>query len=251
MANTVERFSNRVENYIKYRPGYPKEILEVFASEMNLTETSVIADIGSGTGISARLFLENGNAVFGVEPNAAMRAAAEEFLKDFPRFQSVDGTAENTNLPDGSVDFVIAAQAFHWFDKDKTPAEFERILRANGFVALIWNERQLDSNAFLRDYEELLKKYGTDYEKVRHDNLDKEIFEKSFQAVFDVKTFLNVQTLDFEGLKGRLLSSSYMPSENDSRFEPMLIELQRLFEKYAESGKIQILYNTNIFYTRL
>jgi len=251
MTNTVERFSNRVENYIKYRPGYPKEVLEVFASEMNLQKSSAIADIGSGTGISARLFLENGNAVFGVEPNAAMRAAAEEFLKDFPRFQSVDGTAENTNLPADSVDFVIAAQAFHWFDKDKTPAEFERILRRDGFVALIWNERQLDSNAFLRDYEELLKKYGTDYEKVRHDNLDKEIFEKSFQADFSVKTFLNVQTLDFEGLKGRLLSSSYTPPENDSRFEPMLIELQRLFEKYAESGKIQILYNTNIFYTRL
>lgn len=251
MANTVERFSNRVENYIKYRPNYPKEILEVFRAEMNLTEDSAVADIGSGTGISARLFLENGNEVFGVEPNAAMREAAEEFLKDFPRFQSVDGTAENTNLSDNSVDFVIAAQAFHWFDKDKTPLEFRRILRENGFVVLIWNERQLDSNAFLRDYEELLKKYGTDYEKVRHDNLDKEIFEKSFQADFSVKTFLNVQTLDFEGLKGRVLSSSYMPSENDSRFEPMIIELQRLFEKYAESGKIQILYNTNIFYTRL
>jgi len=251
MTNSLERFSNRVENYIKYRPSYPKEVLEVFRNEMNLTENSAVADIGSGTGISARLFLENGNEVFGVEPNAAMRAAAEEFLRDFPRFESVDGTAENTNLPTDCVDFVIAAQAFHWFDTDKTPAEFRRILRENSFVALIWNERQLDSNAFLRDYEELLKKYGTDYEKVRHDNLDKEIFEKSFQAEFSVKTFLNVQTLDFEGLKGRLLSSSYMPSETDSRFEPMLIELQRLFEKYAESGKIQILYNTNIFYTRL
>jgi hypothetical protein len=154
-------------------------------------------------------------------------------------------------LPADSVDFVIAAQAFHWFDRVKTPLEFRRILRAQGFAALIWNERQLDSNAFLRDYEELLKKYGTDYEKVRHDNLDEEIFEKSFQVVFDVKTFLNVQTLDFEGLKGRLLSSSYTPSETDSRFMPMLAELQRLFEKYAESGKIQILYNTKIFYTRL
>ncbi|HVE57072.1 MAG TPA: class I SAM-dependent methyltransferase [Pyrinomonadaceae bacterium] len=173
MRNTVERFSNRVENYIKYRPSYPKEILEVFRGGMNLTLNSVIADIGSGTGISARLFLENGNAVFGVEPNAAMREAAEEFLKAFPKFESVDGTAENTNLPDNSVDFVIAAQAFHWFDKDRTPAEFRRILRSDGFAALIWNERQLDSNAFLRDYEELLKNYGTDYEKVRHDNLDK------------------------------------------------------------------------------
>ncbi len=120
MSDTVERFSNRVENYVKYRPGYPREVLDLFRDEMNLTENSVIADIGSGTGISAKLFLENGNEVFGVEPNAAMRGAAEEFLREFPKFKSVDGTAENTNLPDNSVDLVVAAQAFHWFDKDKT-----------------------------------------------------------------------------------------------------------------------------------
>jgi SAM-dependent methyltransferase len=251
MKNTVERFSNRVENYVKYRPSYPREILEVFTSEMNLQKDSAVADIGSGTGISAKLFLENGNEVFGVEPNAAMREAAEEFLREFPKFKSIDGTAENTNLPDNSVDFVIAAQAFHWFDKNKTRPEFKRILRDNGFVALIWNERQLDSNDFLRDYEELLKKFGTDYEKVRHDNINVNILQDFFQSEFLSKTLPNVQTLGFEGLKGRILSSSYMPSENDLRFEPMIIELQSLFDKYAESGKIQVLYNTNIFYTRL
>jgi SAM-dependent methyltransferase len=251
MTETVERFSNRVANYVKYRPGYPKEILEVFRDEMDLTENSAVADIGSGTGISAKVFLENGNAVFGVEPNAAMRRAAEDFLQEFPKFKSVDGTAEQTNLPDDSVDFVIAAQAFHWFDREKTPAEFRRIARAGGFVALIWNERQLETNDFLREYEALLKKYGTDYAQVRHDNLDKAIFEKSFQSGFASKTFLNAQTLDFEGLKGRILSSSYMPSETDERFAPLAANLQRLFEKYAESGKIQILYSTNIFYTRL
>ncbi len=251
MTDTVERFSNRVTNYVKYRPGYPKEILDLFRDEMGLTESSVIADVGSGTGISARIFLENGNAVFGVEPNAAMRAAAEEFLRGFPKFESLHGTAENTNLPDNSVDFVIAAQAFHWFDREKTPAEFRRIAREGGFVALIWNERRLDTNDFLRDYEEVLKKYGTDYAQVRHDNLDKKIFEESFGAEFASKTFRNVQALDFEGMKGRILSSSYMPSETDARFAPLAEELQRLFEKYAESGKIQILYSTNIFYTRL
>jgi len=251
MENTVERFSNRVANYVKYRPGYPPEILEVFRDEMNLTENSVVADIGSGTGISAKVFLENGNRVFGVEPNAAMRRAAEEFLKDYPQFESVDGTAENTNLPDDSVDLVIAAQAFHWFDRAKTPLEFRRIARDRGFAALIWNERQLETTEFLREYEKLLKKYGTDYEKVRHDNLDKAIFEESFGAEFSRKTFLNVQPLDFDGLRGRILSSSYMPSETDPAFEPMEIELRRLFEKYVESGRIQILYSTNIFYTRL
>lgn len=251
MTSTVGRFSNRVENYVKYRPSYPKEVLEFLRDELNLTENSVIADIGSGTGISSKIFLENGNKVFGVEPNAAMRHAAEEFLKDFSLFTSVDGTAENTNLLDNTVDFVVAAQAFHWFDKTETPREFRRIARQNGVVALIWNERQLDTNAFLRDYENLLQKYGSDYEKVRHDNLDKKIFEEAFQSDFSVKTFLNVQTVDFEGLKGRILSSSYMPSETDALYEPMIAELRRLFDNHAESGKIQILYNTNIFYSRL
>jgi SAM-dependent methyltransferase len=251
MSETVERFSDRVENYVKYRPGYPPEVIELFRAEMNLTAASVIADVGSGTGLSSRLFLAAGNEVYGVEPNAAMRAAAAEFLREFPRFTSVDGTAENTSLPDGAVDFVVAAQAFHWFDREQTPAEFRRILRPGGHVALIWNERQLDSSDFLRDYENFLKKYGTDYEKVRHDNLDREIFEKSFGREFSLKTHLNVQTLDFEGLKGRMLSSSYMPAAGSERYAPMIAELARLFANYAESGKIQILYNTNIFYTRI
>jgi SAM-dependent methyltransferase len=251
MKKTVERFSNRVENYVKYRPSYPKEVLDLFRDEMNLEKSSTLADVGSGTGISARLFLENGSTVFGVEPNAAMRAAAEEFLKDFPNFKSVDGTAENTSLPAGSVDFVIAAQAFHWFDKEKTRLEFGRILKDKGFIALIWNERQLGTNDFLREYEKFLIKFGTDYEKVRHDNIDKKILENFFQTDFSTRTFLNAQTLDFAGLKGRALSSSYMPAEADSRFEPMVIELERIFDKYAENGKIQILYDTNVHYSQI
>lgn len=251
MSNTVERFSNRVENYVKYRPGYPPEVLEIFRNEMNLTEDSVIADIGSGTGISAKVFLENGNKVFGVEPNAAMRDAAETFLSDFPKFESIDGTAENTTLGDDSVDFITAAQAFHWFDPAKTRAEFSRILRAEGFVVLIWNERLLDANDFLRAYEKILIKYGTDYENVRHDNVDINKLNEFFQNEFSRRTFQNVQTLDFEGLKGRLMSSSYMPTETDERFAPMIIELKTLFDKYAENGKIELLYDTNIFYTQL
>lgn len=250
MSNTVERFSNRVENYVKYRPGYPPEVLQAFRDEMSLTEDSVIADIGSGTGISAKVFLENGNTVYGIEPNAAMREAAENFLQKFPKFESVDGTAENTTLADDSVDFVTAAQAFHWFDPAKTHAEFSRILRAKGYVVLIWNERLLDANDFLRDYEKLLIKYGSDYEKVRHDNIDPNKLKEFFQNDFSQKTFRNVQTLDFDGLKGRLMSSSYMPIETDERFEPMIIELRALFENHAENGKIKILYDTNIFYSQ-
>lgn len=250
MNNTIERFSNRVENYVKYRPGYPPEVLQAFRDEMNLTENSVIADIGSGTGISAKVFLENGNKVFGVEPNASMRQAAENFLKDFPKFESVDGTAENTALEDDSVDFVTAAQAFHWFDPAKTRAEFSRILREKGFVVLIWNERLLDANDFLREYEKVLVKYGTDYENVRHDNVDINKLNEFFQKNFSRRTFKNNQTLDFDGMKGRLMSSSYMPTETDERFDSMVVELKSLFEKYAENGRIELLYDTNIFYTQ-
>jgi ubiquinone/menaquinone biosynthesis C-methylase UbiE len=250
MTNSRERFSDRVGAYVKYRPGYPSEILQVFRDAMNLTENSIVADVGSGTGISSKVFLENGNRVFGVEPNAAMRAAAEEFLRDYPQFRSVGGTAENTNLPDEAVDFVIAAQAFHWFDATKTIREFKRVLRDKGFIALIWNERQLDTTEFLREYEKLLIEFGSDYEFVRHDNLDEKIFTNFFQKEFRSATFENIQTVDLAGLKGRIQSSSYMPGEGDARFPAMNREIERIFAKHAENGKIQILYSTNIFYAQ-
>ena len=250
MTNTVERFSNRVENYAKYRPDYPREVLGLFQSEMNLNKASLVADVGSGTGLSARLFLENGNTVFGVEPNAAMREAAEFFLKNFPNFKSVDGTAEATTLPDNSVDIVIAAQAFHWFDQEKTRGEFRRILKDKGFIALLWNERQLDSTPFLRDYEKFLLKFANDYEKVRHENVHGGVLREFFQQDFSTATFLNVQTHDFEGLKGRVFSSSYMPSEADPVYDEMVAELESLFAKYSESGKIQILYDTKVHYSQ-
>lgn len=250
MTNTVERFSNRVENYAKYRPDYPAEVLELFRAKMDLTESSVLADVGSGTGLSARLFLAKGCRVFGVEPNESMRKAAEKFLKDFPNFKSVDGTAENTTLPENSIDIVMAAQAFHWFDHEKTRAEFKRILKDKGFVALIWNERQLDSTPFLRDYEQFLLKFANDYEKVRHENVHGGVLRAFFQKDFFTETFLNIQAHDFEGLKGRVLSSSYMPSAQDPVYETMVEELAALFAKYSESGKIQILYDTKVHYSQ-
>lgn len=248
---TASRFDNRVENYVKYRPHYPSEMLEVFQTEMNLQKSSVIADIGSGTGISAKPFLENGNKVIGIEPNKLMRKASKEYLSEFSNFEVLDGTSENTTLNDESVDFIIAAQAFHWFNNKQTATEFRRILRKNGYVALIWNERLLDANKFLRDYENLLIEYGTDYEQIRHDNIQKKSLENNFDTPFQQKTFSNPQTLDSEGLKGRLLSSSYMPTEEDPRFPEMEKTLKHLFAEHAQQGKIDILYNTNIFYTKI
>lgn len=248
MIKPTERFSNRVENYVKYRPHYPQEILQVFREEMNLQPSSIIADIGSGTGISAKLFLENGNQVFGVEPNQAMREASENYLADFAKFRAVDGTSENTTLDDKSIDLIICAQAFHWFDKAKARIEFKRILRDKGFVALIWNERQLDSNDFLRDFEKFLTEFGSDYNEVRHENISPKMLADFFPNPFQMTTSLNVQSLDFTGLKGRVLSSSYMPTEEHSSFAEMEKELLRLFTQYEKNDTIDILYDTRIYY---
>jgi SAM-dependent methyltransferase len=251
MPKPTERFSDRVENYVKYRPGYPKEVLQVFRDEMNLQPSSVVADIGSGTGISAKLFLENGNRVFGVEPNEAMREASEEFLREFRNFEAIDGTAEDTTLETNSIDLVIAAQAFHWFDHIQTRAEFRRILRENGFVALIWNERQVDSNEFLREYEQFLLEFGTDYKEVRHEQVTREIISRFFEADFREANFQNSQIFDFEGLKGRLLSSSYIPSAEHPRFREMIKELDLLFTKHQKNDTIEIKYDTRVFYGQL
>ncbi|MDI1240636.1 MAG: class I SAM-dependent methyltransferase [bacterium] len=247
-SDSVERFSNRVENYVKYRPSYPPEVLDVFRDEMGLTRASVIADVGSGTGISSKLFLENGNVVYGVEPNAKMRGAASGILAAFTDFYSIDGTSTKTNLFSASVDIVIAAQAFHWFDAEPTRNEFRRILKPRGWVALMWNERQLDTTPFLIEYEQLLLKYAGDYTNVRHDNINQTALEAFFEGDFHTATFANKQVLDFDGIKGRVSSSSYMPAESDSRYPAMVKELKTLFDKHAENDRITVFYDTNVFY---
>lgn len=251
MLNSTKRFSNRVENYVKYRPGYPKEVLELFRDKMNLTKESVIADIGSGTGISTKIFLENGNTVYGIEPNQAMREASKVFLQDFPKFVSIDGTAENTTLAENSIDIINASQAFHWFNPAKTRTEFRRILKENGFVSLIWNVRQLDSTEFLREYEQFLVNFGTDYSSVTRQKFDKSELDEFFQIEFQEVCFNYSQKFDFEGLKGRTLSSSYIPTEESPNYEKMIGELNRLFTKYQKEDKIDFLYDTKIYYTQI
>ena len=212
---------------------------------------SVIADIGCGTGISSRLFLENGNPVIGVEPNAGMRAAADVYLAEFPDFTSVDGTSDKTTLADGSVDFVVAAQAFHWFDPEKTRPEFHRILKPGGHIVLIWNERQLDTTPFLIEYEAFLLRYAYDYGSVRHENIEAEQLDAFFRSEYGSATFQNVQVFDFDGLKGRMLSASYMPSETDAVFPAMIEELRTVFANHAENGRIRVFYDTRVYCSRI
>jgi ubiquinone/menaquinone biosynthesis C-methylase UbiE len=171
-SNSTTRFSDRVDNYIKYRPGYPAEIIDYLKTQNILKADSIIADIGSGTGISTEMFLKNSNTVHGVEPNKEMREAAERLLIGYKNFSSINGTAEETTLPIESIDIITAGQAFHWFDIPKAKNEFKRILKHGGFVVLIWNEKQLDSSPFMNAYEEMLLEFGTDYSEVKHENIN-------------------------------------------------------------------------------
>jgi len=214
MTDSVNRFSSRVENYVRHRPGYPVEVVDLLVTECGLTPESVVADLGSGTGILSELFLRHGNPVYGVEPNREMRAAAERLLKDYADFHSIDGKAEATSLADDSVDLVIAGQAFHWFEQERARREFLRILKPEGWVILIWNQRRLYSTPFLRAYEELFLKYGTDYEQVRHENVYEDIASFFAPEGFRAATFDNFQTLDFDGLQGRAFRPLILPSRD-------------------------------------
>lgn len=251
MAQSVERFSSRVENYVRYRPGYPIEILELLKNECGLTSSSVVADVGSGTGKLSEVFLQNGNVVIGIEPNVGMRNAAESILSNQSKFESINGTAEATTLSDSSVDFVVAGQAFHWFDPVATRTEWQRVLKPNGWIALIWNERQVDTTPFLRDYEELLIKYSIDYPVVRHENALERI--NTFFAPTTPRTacFSNNQEFDFEALKGRLLSSSYTPEPGHPNFESMMESLKKVFESHEAAGRVGFLYDTRVFYGQI
>ena len=247
--NSTTRFSSRVADYIKYRPHYPAEILDLLAEKCGLTPESVIADIGSGTGILTRLFLENGNPVVGVEPNREMREGGEHYLAEFARFTSVEGTSDATPLPPQSMDFILAAQAFHWFDQTKTRAEFQRILNQDGWVVLIWNDRRTDSTSFLRDYEALLQNFGNDYNEINHKNVqDESVFTTFYGVPPSVTTFDNIQRVDFEGLIGRLNSASYMPGRDDPRHAAVAKRAQEIFTAHQQYGTVAFEYDTRVFY---
>ena len=252
MPNSTQRFSSRVDNYVKYRPSYPPEIVALLAAECGLTPGAQVADIGAGTGLLAELFLKNGNRVFGVEPNREMRAAGERLLADYPRFTSIDGTAEATTLGDQSMDIIMAGQAFHWFDRTKSRAEFARILRPGGWVALVWNERRVDSTPFLQAYEQLLRTYSSEYEMLNHRQIDHATIAAFFEpGTFALHTFANTQIFDFEGVKGRLLSSSYTPEPGQPTYQPMLDELAAIFQHCQVDGTVAFEYGTNVYYGQL
>jgi SAM-dependent methyltransferase len=250
-SNATSRFSDRVANYVLYRPGYPAEVIQELKAECGLASSHVVADIAWGTGIWTRMLLENGNPVFGVEPNAEMRAAGERLLAAFPRFTSLAGTADVTTLADHSVDFITAAQAAHWFDRERARREFARILKPGGWLVLLWNERLKDSTNFLRDYEQLLRTYGTDYEDVRHERTTAAVGEFFDPTPFQERVFEMRQEFDYAGVEGRLLSSSYAPGPEHAQHAPMLDELRRIFDTGCVEGRVEFEYKTRLYFGRL
>jgi SAM-dependent methyltransferase len=251
-TDAKQRFSNRVADYVRYRPGYPAAVREVLRAECGLKSGHVIADVGSGTGFLSELFLKNGNRVFGIEPNEAMRLAGEEYLASYDGFVSLNGSAEATTLDDASLDFVTAGQAFHWFDQNAARAEFIRILKPAGWVVVIWNERLTDASPFVREYENLLRKFGTDYASVKDSYPSNEHMRDFFGAgAYSSHTLPNFQEFDFDGVAGRLRSSSFVPAQDHPNFAPMTAELQRIFDAHNQDGRVRLEYTTHIYFGRL
>ncbi len=241
------RFSDRVANYVRYRPSYPTEVVPWLASVGVVAPDSRVADLGSGTGILSKLFLDYGCRVWGVEPNAPMGEAGAELLKDEARFTPLVGSAEATTLPPHSVDLVVAGQAFHWFDVPRAAAEARRILAVGGAAALLWNQRQLDATPFLAAYEAFLRKWGTDYATVSEQYERVEDIRLFFGGDVASETFPNEQVFDYAGLEGRLLSSSYVPTPGSETYAPMLEALKALFTKYEDDGVVRFVYDTKVY----
>lgn len=248
---STERFSSRVEAYVRHRPSYPKEVISVLQDGCRLTRQMSIADVASGTGIFTRLLLENGNRVFGVEPNEKMRRAGEEYLAEFPNFVSIAGTGEATTLPARSVHMITCAQAAHWLKREEALREFQRILEPSHYVVVVFNDRQVKEDPFAQDYEKLVVKYGTDYSAVQRMGriFEGEEFFASFKC--EKRTLPNHQDLDYEALEGRLLSSSYAPQVSDPGHGTMLEQLRGIFEKHQRGGCIRMRYDTNIYFGKL
>ena len=245
----TRRFTSRADNYARYRPTYPAAAIDWLFEVGGLSAGSVVADVGSGTGILAALLLERGATVYAVEPNAAMRAAAEAWLGEQPGFTSIDATAEATGLPDAGIDLVTAGQAFHWFEPEATRAEFRRVLRPGGAVALVWNSRDKRS-AFVADYEAMLNEYAHSYRRVRHGSHMHSIGQ-FFADGYEMRVFDHERPQEYDSLLGGLLSGSYSPLPGDPRYEPMVARLRAIFAAHQRDGRVVTPYRTQVYFGRL
>lgn len=249
---SAPRFSRRVEFFVRYRPRYPRALVEHLAQAGALPEDAAVADVGSGTGFLSEVFLCHGCTVYGVDPNADMRAAAEKLLAPYPRFHSLEGSAEATGLPEASVDWVVAGQAFHFFDAERARAEFKRILRPGGRVGICWNERDAEGSDFMRGYDALLRRYVPDYESVGQRHAARIDYDGFFgPGGWRLNRFPSPLRLDSEGLRGWLGSARYTPPPDDPAFPRLMTELDALFEAHQQDGEVEFVYNASIHWGAL
>jgi SAM-dependent methyltransferase len=248
----TQRFSNRVDDYVKYRPSYPPEALRAIRAAFGVEPPAVVADVGAGTGIFSSLLLAEGFGVVAVEPNLAMREAATKALSGHARFSIVPGTAEHTGLADASVSLVTAAQAFHWFDAPRARAELLRISRPPHPVALLWNKRGVDETPFLRAYEALLLRVSDDYGRVRHENVRGAAIAAFFApSGHELRSFPTTHALGEEAFLGRALSASYVPAKGHPRHDETILGLRALFAEHQRQGVVEVLYDTELYLGRL
>lgn len=247
--DSLKRFSTRVADYVRYRPRYPRALVETLATEAGLTPDSVVADIGSGTGFSAEQFLQYGCHVFGVEPNADMREAGEEYLRTWANFTSIDGNAEATTLPPHSVDVVTAGQALHWFNLPAARLEFDRILQPTGRLAFFWNGRSWNASPLMQEYEALTNRYIVEQRTAHHSDVDTAALAYLFaDGKYETRRIAWMQQMTLEQAVGRAFSSSYMPTRGSVEAASLEAEIMELFARYASDGVIDFVYETQLYF---
>ncbi|MDD3119669.1 MAG: class I SAM-dependent methyltransferase [Victivallales bacterium] len=251
MTNNTQRFTNRVADYVRYRPGYPAALFDFLYGDGGFTPADVIADCGSGTGIFTRNLLERGHRVFGIEPNAAMRRAAEEYLHDYPLFVSVAGTAEDSTLPDHAVNRMVCAQAFHWFDPVRFRREAERIIRPGGQLALIWNSR-ISADGIGAEYERICRETTAEYRQVNHHRLTENDFHRFFGSrSWQRYTWNHQQQLSRAALRGRYFSCSYAPAPESPEGRRADARLHEAFQRYSDGNIVTFPYCTEMYLVRM
>jgi ubiquinone/menaquinone biosynthesis C-methylase UbiE len=241
MTEHAERFTGRVADYERYRLRYPMEVLDVLRERCGLSAASVVADVGAGTGMLAELFLENGNHVIAVEPNAEMREACERMRKRYAGLTVVAAAAEATTLKDASVDVVSVGRAWHWFDRERAVGEFRRILRPSGWVVLVSNRRAKDNSPEAKAYEEILMEFGEDYREVHRETREAAEVVPLFGAGAIVKeTIRGEQVLTLEKLLGQTQSLSVAPMPSDAKYPEMQEALRDLFARFQRDGVLRM-----------
>jgi SAM-dependent methyltransferase len=241
------RFSSRVADYVRYRPSYPADAIEFVVSELALDTDSMVADLGAGTGLLTKPLAETGALVFAVDPNAEMLDAAAEYLDAFDNVRIVPATAEHTTLDAHSLDAITAGQAFHWFDHGRVRVECLRVLRPGGRVALLWNAKAFDTSPFLGEYETLLDQHAPEFATVRHETSGDDEIAAFFGHPPTVREFANEQRFDWDGVLGRVMSSSYAPQPGQPGHDALVTGLRELFERYAAIGVVTWPYRTMVY----